>query len=257
MLRYCKKIRWIKSLYYSPYLQVILLISSFSWLSRAQAQAPQLILSQPAVSIRCGNPHLKKVALTFDDGPSQPYTKQILAILRQHQVAATFFILGRAASHAPNLTRQIAAEGHLLANHSWDHPRHASLAEWRWQLQHTAEIIHSIGNLNLSSYFRPPHGTITPAIRQACSEQGYFIVLYTLLSSDWQGAQAADLTRQVVAGLNPGGIVVLHDGGGQRVQTVQALPDIIRGLRKRGLSLVRLDDLLGSTPQSWPCKLPR
>jgi peptidoglycan/xylan/chitin deacetylase (PgdA/CDA1 family) len=192
------------------------------------------------------------VALTFDDGPNQKHTRQVLAILRRHNARATFFVLGGPARRNPDLLKQIAAEGHLVASHSWDHPKRIGLEEWRAQIQRTHEAILKAG-VTPSPYLRPPHGIITPAVRQACAEQRLTIVLYTLLSSDWTLPGKDRLVRQVVGALAPGGIVVLHDGGGDRRQTVEALPEIIRGLRGKGLELARLDELLGPDPKVEEC----
>ena len=202
--------------------------------------------------LRCGSPHGGQVALTFDDGPASPYTRAILALLQQHKVRATFFVLGRQGKHNPRLLQAIAEQGHLLANHSWDHPRRASLAEWRSQIQRTEDVFRRSG-VQPSHYFRPPHGIVSREVQEACAELGYTIVLYTVLSSDWQRPGAQALVEQVSTRLRPGGIVVLHDGGGNRSQTVAALPEIIRRLRQKGLEPVRLDQLLGPHPQAQPC----
>lgn len=212
--------------------------------------------SRKVLALRCGSPTKQAVALTFDDGPTHQFTPKILSILRQHHVKATFFVLGQLAWRHADLLREIDKEGHLLAIHSWDHPRRASLEEWRTQLRRTKEAITRAG-LTPSNYFRPPHGTVTPAVHQACAEQNLIIVLYTLLSSDWTRPGSAALIKQVLGTMAPGGIVVLHDGGGDRKQTVEALPEIIRGLRRKGLEPVRLDELLGPQPKIEPCARPK
>jgi peptidoglycan/xylan/chitin deacetylase (PgdA/CDA1 family) len=212
----------------------------------ASAPAPQ------ATVLRCGKPADRRVALTFDDGPNRTHTRHVLAILRRHNAKATFFVLGASASRNPDLVKQIATEGHLVASHSWDHPKRISLEEWRTQIQRTREAIRKAG-VSPSAYLRPPHGIINKAVKQACAEQGLTIVLYTLLSSDWTLPGKDKLVRQVVGKLAPGGIVVLHDGGGDRRQTVEALPEIIRGLRGKGLELARLDELLGQDPKVEEC----
>ncbi len=201
-----------------------------------------------ATVLRCAAPTVQKVALTFDDGPTRKHTTRMLAILKQHKVKATFFVLGGAARQGPELLKRIIEEGHLVATHSYSHPKKGSLEDWRKELRRTAEVIEKAG-VKLSPYFRPPHGIITPQVKQAAGELGYSIILYTLLSSDWTRPGAAALTKQVVRTMAPGGIVVMHDGGGDRSQTVEALPEIIRGLRKKGLEPVRLDELLGPKPE--------
>ncbi|MFZ5784887.1 MAG: polysaccharide deacetylase family protein [Acidobacteriota bacterium] len=221
---------------------------------------PRLAAAAPAESgaalvVRCGSPSKAEVALTFDDGPTGKHTPRVLAILKQHKVQGTFFVLGGMARRNPALLKRIVDEGHLVASHSYTHPKRASVETWRDELRRTDEAIRA-GGVTPSPYFRPPHGTVTAAVRKVCAERRETIVLYTLLSSDWTRPGKEALVRQVVGGLAPGGIVVLHDGGGERGQTVAALPEIIQGLRKKGLEPVRLDTLLGSTPRAESCARP-
>ncbi|MCC6750821.1 MAG: polysaccharide deacetylase family protein [Deltaproteobacteria bacterium] len=202
------------------------------------ASAKQLV-------VRCGQPRPPRVALTFDDGPHPRFTREILAILKEHKVKATFFVLGGLARIFPQILREIEAQGHLLANHSWNHPRTDTPDGWRTQIQRTQDVIRKAG-AHPTQYYRPPHGIVTPVVKQLATELALTIVLYTVLSSDWQGMKAEALTQQVVKGLRPGGIVVLHDGGRNRTETVKAVPGIIKGLREKGLEPVRLDELLAA-----------
>lgn len=226
----------------------------------ALATMPAVAGAEPSGSgplvLRCGKPELRKVALTFDDGPTARHTPAVLQILSSEKVRAAFFVLGGLARYQPRLLERIHREGHLLASHSFSHPKRGDLESWRRELRLTVEAVRAAG-LELSPYFRPPHGKLTPAVRQAAGELGYTIILYTLLSSDWTRPGKEALVRQVVGGLGPGGIVVLHDGGGDRDQTVAALPEIIRGLRRRGLEPVRLDELLGPQPKLEQCARAR
>ncbi|MCK5800769.1 MAG: polysaccharide deacetylase family protein, partial [Deltaproteobacteria bacterium] len=211
------------------------------------ASHPASVPTRPefAPVVRCGLPKGGHVALTFDDGPyrGRGQTRRILAILRRAHVKATFFVLGRLARRYPDLLRHIHDEGHLIANHSWDHPRRQTRAGWISQLTRTERAIRAAG-VAPSRYYRPPHGITNTLVRRVCAKLGYTIVLYTLLSSDWRRPGVAPLVRQVTRRLHDGGIVVLHDGGGNRTQTIEALPGIIQGLRARGLEPVRLDRLL-------------
>ncbi len=219
------------------------------------AAAPALAApasDEGALVLRCGAPDRQQVALTFDDGPTVKHTPQVLALLKTHNAKATFFVLGEMAKRNPALLRQIRDEGHLVASHSFSHPKRGSVESWRDELKRTDAAVRAAGVVP-SPYFRPPHGTVTRAVRQVCAELGQTIVLYTLLSSDWTRPGKEALVRQVVGTLAPGGIVVLHDGGGERSQTVAALAEIITGLRAKGLEPVRLDELLGKTPRLEAC----
>jgi peptidoglycan/xylan/chitin deacetylase (PgdA/CDA1 family) len=198
-----------------------------------------------AQSIYCGPPAQPRVALTFDDGPNPIYTSKVLAMLRRHRVRATFFVTGRAAWRWASLVRSMYADGHLVANHSWDHPKSGTEEQWRRQILDTEAAILAAG-VPPARLFRPPYGKVTPAVRRACAALGYDVVLYTLLSPDYRRPGKAPLVAAVLNRATPGGIIVMHDGGGNRAQTAAALPAIISGLtRRKGLQIVRLDVLLG------------
>jgi len=205
--------------------------------------------------VRCGDPRSgPRVALTFDDGPSR-FTPRLLDVLRRERVKATFFVLGRLVRRHPALVRRMHAEGHLVANHSFNHPKRAPVEELRRQILETERLIRAAG-VSPAPYFRPPHGVVRPSLLRLCHELGYTVVLYTLLSSDWEIPGVDALIRQVLHRTAPGSIVVLHDAGGNRRQTLEALPGIIGGLRRKGFSLVTLDALLGPTPRPVPCARP-
>ncbi len=193
--------------------------------------------------LRRGPAGTRGVALTFDDGPTRGTTPKILDILKNAKVKATFFMVGRNVRRNPDLARRAVQEGHLVANHTWDHPHQGSTDDWRQQIHHTEVALFNAG-VKPSLYFRPAHGIINPKVVRASSDLGYTIVLYTLLSSDWERPGVQALTKQVVWRATPGGILVLHDGSGDRSQTIEALPKIIEGLRRRGLEPIRLDHLL-------------
>ena len=209
----------------------------------------------PTRAVRCGDPRAGlRAALTFDDGPSR-FTPRLLDVLRREKVPATFFVLGRLVRRHPALVRRIHAEGHLVANHSFDHPRRAAIEEWRRQIQRTEQLIRAAG-VPVAPFFRPPHGVVRPALLRLCHELGYTVVLYTLLSSDWELPGVRALVSQVLHRVAPGSIIVLHDAGGNRQQTLDALPEIIRGLRRKGFELVTLETLLGPAPRPLPCARP-
>jgi peptidoglycan/xylan/chitin deacetylase (PgdA/CDA1 family) len=231
-----------------------------AWPAVARPDAPTRVAPSraPARVVHCGPPDAKQVALTFDDGPSTTYTPQVLDILDQHNIKATFFVLGMFAKRHPELVAEITRRGHLLASHSWSHPKRATREQWRDQMQRTRELLRRQSPTPIPSYYRPPHGIVTPEVQAVAGELGEVIVLYTLLSSDWQHISAQTLEDQVSTKVRAGGIVVLHDGGKQREPTVAALPGIIQRLRARGLQPVRLDTLLGPNPVAHsPCASKR
>lgn len=194
-----------------------------------------------------------KVALTFDDGPDPRFTAQILDILRREQVPATFFVIGTQAATAPALVRRAYAEGHEIGNHSFTHPNVDAVGELRLrtELETTSQLIESLVGRRPLMYRPPSLADIEPrtvagatAFARAGS-LGYLVVDADVDPRDWEQPSAAELTRDTLEQAENGGVILLHDGGGDRSTTVRALPAIIAGLRARGLGFVPLSELVG------------
>ncbi len=200
---------------------------------------------------------MKKIALSFDDGPNPKWTPQILDILREKKVPATFFVIGDEASRYPGVLKRTYAEGHAIANHTYTHPQfeEISRAQVHIELNLTQRLIASTLGVK-SILFRPPYGIDhQPEYAEEVSslplpqEMGYLLIGARIDPHDWRqmnGKQVA--ASEIVAGVlqqaPKGNIVLLHDGGGDRSQTVAALPQIIDGLRAQGYEMVAVTDLL-------------
>ena len=189
-----------------------------------------------------------EVALTFDDGPNPPFTGQILGILARYQVPATFFCVGLQASAHPADVAQLAAAGHGLGNHTWSHPflpdlTRAQLAE---QLDRTDEAVARAAGGRGPGLFRPPYGSRSPDVLRWLGERDSPIVLWDVDPSDWARPGAALIAGRVLTWTQPGTIILLHDGGGDRSQTVTALPLVIEGLLDRGFRFTLAADLLAA-----------
>lgn len=190
----------------------------------------------------------RTVALTFDDGPG-PSTDAILAVLADHDVRATFFVVGQQVAAEPDLVRKMVAAGHAVENHSWSHPSAGGRQRWDPDLigreirRTSAEITAAAGRPPCA--FRPPQGVVRGAKDQSRSA-GLSIVLWSVDTRDWatHGADAAATIRsRARSGLTePSPIVLLHDGGGDRSATVAALPGIIDDYRRGGFTFVTLAD---------------
>lgn len=185
----------------------------------------------------------RAVALSFDDGPSR-YTGPLLVLLRRLHVPATFFVIGRQALADPGLVRAALAAGMTVANHSFDHPNRPAFARLplpriRAEIEHGQAALASLG---VHGYlFRPPGGSISPAVLRAAATSGLRIVLWSVDARDWvPGTSAAQVARRVLDTVRAGSIVELHDGGGDRTATLKALPAIVAGIRSRGLRLIAL-----------------
>ena len=194
-----------------------------------------------------------RAALTFDDGPG-PSTPDVLDALAREGVRATFFVLGRQAERHPETVRRIAAEGHQVANHGYDHgilifrgPAHV-----RDQLARCeTAVAAAAGPDAMTPLFRAPHGFRGPATALAARRAGYRMAAWTRGVFDSAEPGAAAIARRAARALGPGTILLLHDADGwaperPRQQTADAIADICRAARARDLELVTLDELVAS-----------
>src|SRR5205085_6510702 len=184
------------------------------------------------------------VALTFDDGPWPGSTLRILSILQKMHVKATFFVIGNLAARYPDMVKREEQAGMTIGNHSWDHPvtpPFDTLPARRIsnEMSMTNAELKKIGVQ--PELFRPPGGSYDDKLLAIARENGLRVVNWDVDPRDWApGATPASITKAVLSGIGPGSIVDLHDGGGDQSATIKALPDIIRGIRKKGLQLVAL-----------------
>jgi peptidoglycan-N-acetylglucosamine deacetylase len=195
----------------------------------------------------------KVVALTYDAGADRGQAAQLLASLDQAGVKATFGMTGRWAENNPDLVRHIAASGHELMNHTYDHrsftgksarPAVTSPQARLTEIQHAEAIIQEISGLSPRPLFRPPYGDEDTSVLQAVSAAGYeYSVLWTVDSSGWRGIPIQQIVDRCLRDVAPGVIYVLHVGGISH--DVEATPAIVEGLRARGYRLTTVGALLG------------
>ena len=205
----------------------------------------------------------KKLALTFDDGPDSTWTPKILDILKEKNVPATFFVIGLDANKWPQLLRREYAEGHEIGNHTYTHPDwenpNLSPTQIRWELNLTERLIESIVGAK-SILFRPPFGidhepeySEEVAHLPTAQDMGYLIIGQKVDPNDWSmespgvPISSEKIIANVLHEAPKGNIVLMHDGGGDRSQTVAALPQIIDALRDKGYQFVSVADLIGRT----------
>ncbi|MFC7547270.1 polysaccharide deacetylase family protein [Plantactinospora sp. GCM10030261] len=177
-----------------------------------------------------------QVALTFDDGPDPAYTPQILAILRAHRVKATFCMVGENAAAHPELVRAVAAEGHTLCNHSWNHDvllGHRNPAVIQADLLRTDTAIRAAAPGVPVRLFRQPGGNWTPAVVAVARTMGMTSVHWDVDPRDWTLPGASVVYGRVLLNVTPGSIVLLHDGGGDRQGTADALAEMLPELLGR------------------------
>jgi peptidoglycan/xylan/chitin deacetylase (PgdA/CDA1 family) len=181
----------------------------------------------------------KQVALTFDDGPSI-YTPQVLDILRRKKVKATFFMLGDMVSADPAAARRVLAAGHEIANHSSSH----SLLPSYSNISRAGRAIRRATGFK-PCLFRPPYGALNSSVISSARSLDMKSILWDIDTSDWSTPGTGTI-RARVSSAGPGSIVLMHDGGGPRSQTVAALSGAIHNLRARGYEFVTVTKLLGN-----------
>ncbi len=192
-----------------------------------------------------GNTHIPEIALTFDDGPSPFYTPQVLAILQQYRVKATFFDVGYLVADYPNIVRQEHNNGNIVANHSWSHPvlTYLSAQAIQSQLTSTTNIIQATIGVR-PTFFRPPYGAINNTVLAQARNLRYTTVLWDESAADWNLPGVNVIVSRTLYYARNGAILLLHDGGGNRAQTVAALPIIIATLKSRGFKFVTIQQLV-------------
>ncbi|NOL43566.1 polysaccharide deacetylase family protein [Kribbella sandramycini] len=177
----------------------------------------------------------KYVVLTFDDGPDPAYTPKVLEVLKKYDATATFFEVGKNVAKHPELTKAIHAAGHSIQNHTWAHQdlRHQTASAFRQQVQSTDEAIRAAGGV-VPTCLRPPYGGVSATVRQRAKALGKELVLWTIDSRDWSKPGSPAIVQRVLTGVRNGSVILLHDGGGNRSQTVAALPQILATLKAQG-----------------------
>lgn len=217
---------------------------------------PKFLAMEACQGISQGRTSEKIVALTFDDGPNKEYTREILSILENYNIKAGFFIKGKYAKIDPELVKEIFEKGHIIGNHSFSHPNfiHISEQEIKEEIKKTSEIIYKITGEH-PIFFRPPFGACSPLMIEILREKNYQIITWSAMTNDWDPVTAEHIAQDILRRVGPGGIIGLHDGcpsmmGGDRSQTVKALPKIIKELRNRGYRFASLDDLLNISAYS-------
>ncbi|MBY4797853.1 polysaccharide deacetylase family protein [Collinsella sp. AGMB00827] len=186
----------------------------------------------------------KYMALTFDDGPSS-FTPQILDILKEKGVKATFFNLGNNVDAHPELTRRVHDEGHQLASHSTTHPVMTKLDRdaMRKELTSVAQSLKESAGVDVQM-LRAPYGAYDLNCWLQTNDLISCNVLWNIDTLDWKRPGADKIVQSVLAGANNGAIALMHDGGGERSQDIEALPKIIDGLREAGYELVTVQELM-------------
>ncbi len=197
-------------------------------------------------------PDRREVAIGFDDGPA-PDTGAFVTMLERSHAQATFFMIGKQVNgaYSATLLRELR-NGDALGDHTLSHPDLELSGEVRGQLQRTISVIRALTDYS-PCVFRPPYGDYDRSIIQTARSLGLATVLWNVDPSDYALPGAKAIEQRVLAQVQPGSIVISHDGGGSRGQTLAAYPAIISALRSRGYRIVTIPELLGFRPVYVPC----
>lgn len=194
------------------------------------------------------------VALTFDDGPDPEVTPAVLDELKRHGARATFFVIGKALVAHPELSRRIVAEGHVLANHTWQHSylQNFHLHEWQiTEISRAEQAIERVTGQASARMYRPPVGLKTGDQARAIMALGLEMVTWSVHSRDTLDPDPVAMAGRVLRNIRSGDIVLLHDGDrvpGRRRSCPDAVRLILEGLRAKGLRAVTVPELLGHAP---------
>ncbi len=200
------------------------------------------------VEVQCSaNTQKKEIAISFDDGPVEQQTAELLQVLREHEVKAAFFCIGRRVASNPVLVKQMHEEGHLIGNHSYSHHFWFDLFSTKKMLQDMQAMdqatLRAMGRL--PKLFRPPYGVTNPILSRAIKAGHYIPIGWSVRSLDTVIRNKERLIDKILRQLKPGGILLLHDTGHA---TVAILPSLIHQIRQAGYQIIRLDKMLNLEP---------
>ena len=192
----------------------------------------------------------RQIALTFDDGPNEPYTQQLLELLARHNVRATFFLIGRYVRARPDLARAIARAGHLVGNHTFTHPylTFEPRARIRQEIVETRQAIADALGQH-SRLFRPPWGARRPGLFSFVRQLGFEPVMWNVTGYDWNAPSAEWIVGKVSPRIRGGDVILLHDGshhgfGADRSKTVAAVDQLITRAQDGGFQFATIAEMI-------------
>lgn len=201
------------------------------------------ISSNYHVKAFCNNPleKEKKIALTFDDGPSN-YTLEVLELLKKYNAKATFFCIGKNIESHPEILQKVIAEGHLVGNHSYSHSKFFDFYnedKITEELQKTDQLLEKFTSKKIN-FFRPPYGVTTPSIRRALKVTGHKVIGWNIRSLDGGTKNQELILNRIIKRVSPGGIVLLHDTG---AHSVLVLEQFLQFLQQNNYQVVSIEEL--------------
>jgi peptidoglycan/xylan/chitin deacetylase (PgdA/CDA1 family) len=200
----------------------------------------------------------RTLALTYDDGPNDPDTLRLMEVLGRHDVKATFFVLGKFVQQKPEIVRALASAGHVIGNHSWDHPHliFVSGAELRRQVERTQAAIFDACGVT-PTLFRPPYGGRRPGTLSTVRALGLEPVMWNVTCYDWKPTPAETVLAHAQRQIRCGDVILMHDGdqqamGADRSHTVEATDRLISRYKSVGFEFVTVPEMMASAGQAAP-----
>ncbi|MER2030618.1 MAG: polysaccharide deacetylase family protein [Solibacillus sp.] len=204
----------------------------------------------PEIFFLQGPTDQKRIALTFDDGPDPRFSNDVLDVLKQYNVPATFFVLGSKAVANPEIVKRMQNEGHVIGNHTYAHPNlveEADLGTLESEVTRTEDALNEITGYR-TKLFRPPYGFLYNELVEKLWKMNYNVIAWDIDTLDWQEDPPEVIASRVVDNIHPGAIILMHDGAessGDRTNTILSLQQIIPKLQEQGYEFVTVPDLLG------------
>ncbi|MED1603198.1 polysaccharide deacetylase family protein [Alkalihalophilus marmarensis] len=219
---------------------------------RVRQPVSNIILQQryPDTVILRGPDTSNRIALTFDDGPDPRYTPELLDVLSEYGVPATFFVMGARAERYPEILERINNEGHIIGNHTYWHPNlveEGDIATLEREVNQTEEVINDIVGYR-TRLFRAPYGFLYNQLVEKLAEMDYSVIGWSLDTLDWREMPAEEIAYTVISNVNPGAIILMHDGGeydSDRTNTIEAVRQLIPILQEQGFEFVTVPELTG------------
>ncbi|MCF6460061.1 polysaccharide deacetylase family protein [Clostridium sp. Cult3] len=228
---------------------VLLVLANLFFINSGQGSKKQVIAeNEYGMVVKSGTKNKKVVALTFDDGPHPRYTEDILNILDEYDIKATFFVLGKLAETYPDIIKRQWEEGHEIGNHTYSHidAKNASKEKLLEEYKKTQDIIYSITKYE-PKVFRPPYGSFDKKVIDMVEENSSMVVLWSANqdSKDWKNPEIEKIINNTLSNVENGDIILFHDYVYyDESHTVEALKQIIPELKSRGYEFVTLSELL-------------
>jgi peptidoglycan/xylan/chitin deacetylase (PgdA/CDA1 family) len=218
---------------------------------RVRYPVSNIVLQQryPETIVLRGQQNEMSVALTFDDGPDPRYTPQILDLLEEYNVKATFFLMGARAKSYPDLAKRIKDEGHIIGNHTYWHPNlveQADIGTLEREVTLTENTLADLIGFR-TKLFRAPYGFLYDELVEKIAQMNYSVIGWSVDSLDWQEALPEQIAYNVLNNVHPGAIILMHDGAewdGDRTNTIKSLRQIIPALKEQGMGFETIPELL-------------